>query len=178
MRPRQFVVVSGKVDRDINKLLFKSPEYEPLTKELNACSTRRMCIPFIRLTEGVKANWLRKNRREVVRFWADKAIDPDTFAIRQNAHLMPLPHALREIHFPTSMARMEEARHRFAFEELLYIHRRLASARKLASGPGAALSIPHDLSPRYESGLPFPLTGAQRRAIGEIFGDIQQRLRP
>lgn len=174
LRPRQFVVVSGKVDRDLNKLSFKSPEYEPLTKELQRLLDTANVYPIYPLTEGVKANWLRKNEREVVRFWADKAVDPIPAAIRHAERLMPLPHALREIHFPTSMPRMEDARHRFAFEELLYIQLGVFRQRaKWRQEPGRALPIPPDFVARYESGLPFPLTGAQRRAIGEIFGDIQ-----
>lgn len=174
LRLRQFVVVSGKVDRDLNKLSFKSPEYEPLTKELQRLLDTAHVYPIYPLTEGVKANWLRKNEREVVRYWADKAVDPLPAALRQTERLMPLSQALREIHFPTSMPRMQEARHRFAFEELLYIQLGVLRQRaKWRREPGRALPIPSDFLARYESGLPFPLTGAQRRAIGEVFGDIQ-----
>lgn len=174
LRPRQFVVVSGKVDRDLNKLSFKSPEYEVLTRELQRLLDTAHVYPVYPLTEGVKANWLRKTEREVVRFWADKVVDPIPAALRQSARLMPLPHALREIHFPTSMERMEDARHRFAFEELLYIQLGVfRQRRKWRAEPSRVLQVPGDFLARYESGLPFPLTGAQKRAIGEIFGDIQ-----
>lgn len=174
LRPRQFVVVSGKVDRDINKLSFKSPEYEPLTKELQRLLDTAHVYPVYPLTEGVKANWLRKTEREVVRYWADKVVDPIPSALRHTHRLMPLPHALREIHFPTSLPRKDEARHRFAFEELLYIQLGVFRQRnKWRAEPGRALEIAPDFLTRYESGLPFPLTGAQRRAIGEVFGDIQ-----
>ncbi len=121
LRPRQFIVVSGKVDRDLNKLSFKSPEYEPLTKELQRLLDTAHVYPIYPLTEGIKANWLRKTEREVVRYWADKVVDPVPSHVRQTAHLMPLREALREVHFPTSMERMEQARHRFAFEELLFL---------------------------------------------------------
>lgn len=171
---RQFIVVSGKVDRDINKLSFKSPEYEPLTKELQRLLDTAHVYPVYPLTEGVKAPWLRKTEREVVRYWADKVVDPLPSSLRHSAQLMPLPHALREIHFPTSMARMEEARHRFAFEELLYIQLGVFRQRKKwRQEPARSLHIQSDFLARYEAGLPFPLTGAQKRAIGEIFGDIR-----
>lgn len=174
LRPRQFVVVSGKVDRDLNKLSFKSPEYEVLTRELQRLLDTAHVYPVYPLTEGVKANWLRKTEREVVRFWADKVVDPIPASLRQSARFMPLAHALREIHFPTSMDRMEDARHRFAFEELLYIQLGVfRQRRKWRAEPSRILNIADDFLARYESGLPFPLTGAQKRAIGEIFGDIQ-----
>lgn len=174
LRPRQFVVVSGKVDRDLNKLSFKSPEYEVLTRELQRLLDTAHVYPVYPLTEGVKANWLRKTEREVVRFWADKVVDPIPASLRQSAQLMPLPLALREIHFPTSMERMEDARHRFAFEELLYIQLGVfRQRRQWRAEPGCRLKLEDDFLARYESGLPFPLTAAQKRAIGEIFGDIQ-----
>lgn len=172
-RPRQFLVVSGKVDRDLNKLTFKSPEFEPLTKELQRLLDTAHVYPVYPLTEGVKAPWLRKTEREVVRFWADKVTDPLPASLRQSARLMPLPQALREIHFPTSFAHMEDARHRFAFEELLFIQLGVFRQRsKWRAEPSRALKLENDFLARYESGLPFPLTGAQKRAIGEIFSDI------
>jgi ATP-dependent DNA helicase RecG len=174
LRPRQFIVISGKVDRDLNKLSFKSPEYEPLTKELQRLLDSAHVYPVYPLTEGVKANWLRKTEREVVRFWADKVVDPLPSPLRHSARLMPLPHALREIHFPTSMERMEDARHRFAFEELLYIQLGVFRQRKKwREEPARPLRIEADFLARYEAGLPFPLTDAQKRAIGEVFSDIQ-----
>lgn len=174
LRPRQFIVVSGKVDRDLNKLCFKSPEYEPLTKELQRLLDTAHVYPVYPLTEGVKANWLRKTEREVVRYWADKVPEPIPSAVRHSARLMPLPHALREIHFPTSMERMEDARRRFAFEELLYIQLGVFRQRRSwRQDPSRALHIQPDFMSNYEAGLPFPLTGAQKRAIGEIFNDLQ-----
>lgn len=174
LRPRQFVVVSGKVDRDLNKLSFKSPEYEPLTRELQRLLDTAHVYPVYPLTEGVKAKWLRATEREVVRFWADKVVDPLPATLRHTAQLMPLNDALREIHFPSSMGRMEDARHRFAFEELLYIQLGVFRQRKKwRQEPSRPLKIENDFLARYEAGLPFPLTGAQKRAIGEIFSDIQ-----
>jgi ATP-dependent DNA helicase RecG len=73
------------------------------------------------------------------------------------------------------MLQMEQARHRFAFEELLYIQLGVFRQRRKWRGePSRALPVAEHFLARYEEGLPFPLTGAQRRAIGEIFGDIQQ----
>ena len=175
LRPRQFIVVSGKVDRDLNKLSFKSPEYEPLTKELQRLLDAARVYPVYPLTEGIKANWLRKTERGVVGFWADKVVDPLPSALRASANLMPLSTALREIHFPSSMETMAAARHRFAFEELLYIQLGVfRQRRKWRQEPSKALHIEPDFLARFESGLPYALTGAQKRAIGEIFHDIQE----
>jgi ATP-dependent DNA helicase RecG len=71
------------------------------------------------------------------------------------------------------MERMEDARHRFAFEELLYIQLGVFRQRKKwRQEPGRALGIAPDFLERYEAGLPFPLTGAQRRSILQVLQDI------
>jgi ATP-dependent DNA helicase RecG len=172
---RQYYVISGKVDRDLNKLSFKSPEFEPLTKEVQRLLETARVYPVYPLTEGIKAGWLRKMERQVVGYWADKVTDPLPDAVRVDAQLMPLPNALREIHFPSSMPSMAAARHRFAFEELLYIQLGVLRQRqRWLQDPGRPLTIPPDFMERFESGLPYALTSAQRRAIGEIFQDIQK----
>jgi ATP-dependent DNA helicase RecG len=171
----QSYVISGKVDRDLNKLSFKSPEFEPLTKEVQRLLETARVYPVYPLTEGIKAGWLRKMERQVVGYWADKVTDPLPDAVRVDAHLMPLPTALREIHFPSSMPSMAAARHRFAFEELLYIQLGVLRQRqRWLQDPGRPLTIPPDFIGRFESGLPYALTGAQRRAIGEILQDLQK----
>lgn len=170
---RQYYVVSGKVDRDLNKLSFKSPEFEPLTNELQRLLETARVYPVYPLTEGIKASWLRKMERQVVSYWADKVPDPLPTSIRQNAHLMTLPHALHEIHFPSSMQSMNAARHRFAFEELLYIQLGVLRQRQQwLAEPGTALPVPADFLARFESSLPYPLTNAQQRVMGEILADL------
>lgn len=174
VRPRQYLVVSGRVDRDLNRLCFKSPEYEPLTKELQRMLTTARVYPIYPLTEGIKANWLRKIERGVVHFWADKVADPLPPAVRERAHLVPLRTALREIHFPASLQNMTEARRRLAFEELLYIQLGvLRQRRKWRMEPGKALPVPPGWTERYSAALPYTLTGAQQRAIREILQDLR-----
>src|SRR5438093_12392088 len=55
MRARMELVVSGRVDRDLNRLCFKSPEWEPLTKDLWRMLQRTRIYPIYPLTEGVTA---------------------------------------------------------------------------------------------------------------------------
>lgn len=174
LRPRQYIVASGKVDRDLNRLCFKSPEHEPLTKELQRMLNAARVYPIYPLTEGVKANWLRKIERGVVSFWADKVPDPLPAPIREHAQLAPLHTALREIHFPSTMTSMGEARRRLAFEELLYIQLGVfRQRRRWRAEPGKALGVAPDFMDRFTAALPYPLTGAQNRAIAEILHDLE-----
>jgi ATP-dependent DNA helicase RecG len=84
--------------------------------------------------------------------------------------------ALAAMHFPTGAQETERARERLAFEELLltqlvFLRRR---ARRRAEHGAPALEEPATLSARWlDSGLPFALTGEQRRTIGEIDADLR-----
>ena len=171
----QSYVVSGKVDRDLNRLSFKSPEHEALTKDLQRFLETARVYPIYPLTEGIKASWLRSTERDMVTYWADQVPEPLPPSIRTGAHLMNLGNALREIHFPTSLQSMNAARHRFAFEELLYIQLGVLRQRqRWLQEPGKSLPIDAAFMSRFESGLPYALTDAQKRAIGEVFSDIQR----
>ncbi len=85
--------------------------------------------------------------------------------------------ALAAMHFPHDHSDPETGRGRLAFEELLltqlvFLRRR---ARRRARGDALALQRPPSLSARWlESGLPFALTGDQRRAIETIREDLEQ----
>lgn len=75
--------------------------------------------------------------------------------------------AFAMVHHPASMEDVEEARRRFIFEELfcLQLGMLLMRGRDVAATGAPMKSAP--MGP-FEASLPFTLTGAQHRAIGEI----------
>jgi ATP-dependent DNA helicase RecG len=85
--------------------------------------------------------------------------------------------ALAAMHFPHDQADPDTGRGRLAFEELLltqlvFLRRR---ARRSARRDALALEGEPSLSARWlEGGLPFSVTGDQRRAIEEIREDLEQ----
>ena len=81
--------------------------------------------------------------------------------------------ALVALHRPRSPAEAERGRRRLAYEELLVLQlalRRRAAEREAAVA--AALPPPGELAARYRAALPFSLTAAQERAVGEIDADL------
>jgi ATP-dependent DNA helicase RecG len=82
--------------------------------------------------------------------------------------------AIRSIHAPESMAEMQIARKRLVFDELLRVQLGLVLRKRAleASTPGLAHVVDGPLVDRFHGALPFPLTGAQRRAIAEITADM------
>ena len=165
------IVISGRVDQDLGRLTFKHPEWEPLSKEL--LHTARI-VPIYPLTEGLTNRWLRRLVKGVVEFWAPKAADPLPEYIRMREQLPDLPTALSEIHFPTTLEKMETARRRLALDEFLAIQLGvLQQRRKWREQPGKALRVDDALISDFVASLPFALTMAQQRALNEILGDVQ-----
>jgi ATP-dependent DNA helicase RecG len=166
------IVISGRVDQDLGRLTFKHPEWEPLSKEL--LHTARI-VPVYPLTEGITNRWLRRLLNSVVEFWAPKVADPLPVSIRERENLLDLTTALREIHFPTSLEKMQAARRRLAYEEFLCIQIGvLRQRRKWREQPGKALRVDSRLISNFAAALPFQLTDAQKRAMNEILEDIQR----
>jgi ATP-dependent DNA helicase RecG len=83
--------------------------------------------------------------------------------------------ALAAMHFPRLPADLETGRRRLAFEELLLtqlVFLRRRAARRARTG-AAELGDRDALGERWlKDGLPFALTGDQRRAVEEIAGDL------
>lgn len=166
------IVISGRVDQDLGRLTLKQTDWEPLSNEL--VHTARI-VPVYPLTEGLTNRWLRRLIHSVVEYWADKIPDALPENIRERENLLPLAQALREIHFPSSFEKMEQARRRLALDEFLLIQLGVLRQRKQwREQPGRALTVEPTTLDRLIDSLPFKLTGAQQRAINEILGDLQK----
>lgn len=87
-----------------------------------------------------------------------------------------LADAYRSVHLPRDPAEANRARERFIFSEFLTlaIGAELRRRDRERDHHASALSIPSTLLGDVESNLPFPLTGAQKRVIGEIWNDMSR----
>ncbi len=171
-KPGRRIVISGRVDQDLGHLSLKPAEWEPLSKEL--LHTARV-VPVYPLTEGLTNRWLRRLTYHVIDHWAPRMPDALPPQIRERERLLDLGTALREIHFPSSVDKMQAARRRLAFEEFLRVQIGVLRQRsKWREQPGRPLPADPKLVADFAAGLPFQLTGAQRRAMDEILTDIQR----
>ena len=89
--------------------------------------------------------------------------------------LVPLHFALRNIHFPKDMISQEKAKSRLTFEELFYLQLSLLTQKYVRSRSEQGIAMPRvgEAFNRCYEALPFPLTGAQKRVITEIRGDMK-----
>ena len=82
--------------------------------------------------------------------------------------------AFNQIHNPESMAAAQAARRRLVVDELLRLQLALVMRKRAVEreSKGIRHVVDGELVRRFHGALPFPLTGAQQRAIAEIAGDL------
>ena len=85
-----------------------------------------------------------------------------------------LEKALRQLHRPASLTQAEEGRLRLAFDELFFLQLVQALARHLETEvePGITFTRTNELVRPLHESLRFRLTGAQTRALREIYDDM------
>ena len=104
------------------------------------------------------------------------SLDSVPTLLPKNVNLGTREHALHEIHFPTTEAQREAAREHLVFSEFFAMQVVIASRRSAASlRSGQAHCGPGELMEKFLRGLPFDLTEAQVRVIGELRRDLASR---
>ncbi|MDD2385870.1 MAG: ATP-dependent DNA helicase RecG [Bacteroidales bacterium] len=96
--------------------------------------------------------------------------------LRTQYNLKSLEESLFEIHFPTSVAILNQAQYRIKFEELFYIQLNLIQAkqRRKESSVGFVFDRSNDklVKECFFRKIPFDLTNAQTRVLQEIRQDL------
>ena len=159
----------GAVSGDFIGYNMKSPTFEPL--DAPPVTTRRV-LPIYPLTAGLSNTVMLKSVKQALAICDPPAeILPE--GIRQQYGILPAERAYRAIHEPQSMAEAEQAKRRLIFEEFFVFSAGLSLMRAARAEKKTEPFTELNLEPFY-SALPFTLTGAQKRAIGEILGDFQR----
>ncbi len=147
----------------------------PVT-EVNSTATKKTgrILPVYPLTAGLTQTHIR-NATECALKDLDGTL-PDILPsnLCEEYGFKPMLESLSDLHLPKNYEDFENARQRFAFEELLVLQagiRLLGDERKNFS----AVPIKNVKSIKnFAQKLPFELTNAQKRVINEICADIQK----
>ncbi len=168
------VVISGKVDQYLGRLVFNSPEWEPL--EMDPLQTRRI-VPVYPLTEGLSSKRMRAVMDTAVTRWSRHIPDPLPESIRKRRDFYSLPQAVQQIHFPATQDSLHHARQRLIFDELFLLQLGMQGQRhKWQSQPGIPLVIDEEALSQFRASLPYQLTDAQNRVVNEIITDMRQEI--
>jgi len=167
------IFLFGKVSRDKKgRWTMGNPDYEIAHDDAESYIHMDRIAPIYPLTEGVTQRVLRR-----IMFVATQKF---TFTAPEfypaPARMMPRQEAFHVIHFPESFPAGERARQRLAYDEFFVLQcvvalRRMSRntthrRRSTRSGELGALSA------RWRELLPYTLTNAQQRVMGEIDADL------
>ena len=159
----------GAISGDFTGYGMTNPVFEGLGSP--PVTTRRI-LPIYPLTAGVNnAAILRAVRQALAICDPPAEIIPEP--VRRQYGILPAERAYYAIHEPTSMEEAELAKRRLIFEEFFVFSAGLSLLRAARSGKQTAPYYNIDIQP-FLDGLPFALTGAQRRAIDEIRQDVSR----
>ncbi len=173
------MMVSGVVQMHSGRPQLAHPDFEvfepgvPNDQSGPGLHTGRM-VPVYGLTSGVGQHWLRGLIHQALERMGDLHVDPLPSDLRARHGMPGRRQALEDIHFPPDEKQLEAARNRLVYEEIFSIQILMALRRESRRGlDGVTLNKPGDLTSRLVTGLPFELTGAQRRVLREILADMR-----
>jgi ATP-dependent DNA helicase RecG len=108
--------------------------------------------------------------------WVGELEDPVPEPVLSEHDFSGRSWSMWEVHAPGSLGGKSEARRRLGFDELLRLQLVLVMRKRAVERDceGIAHNVGSELLERFRKGLPFALTGAQERAIGEIEADLGQ----
>ena len=168
-------LISGKLESYDGWLQMPHPDHVVAVDAPGAGATLPVLEPVYPLTAGLTNTYLRKLIAKALERLPETPewMDPEW---RKQNTWPSFSEALRQLHAPEATADFEPgapARQRLAYDELLANQLALALIRqRLRRGAGRKIVAPSTLRQRLVSGLPFRLTGAQRRALAEIDADL------
>jgi len=164
------IVLSGKIDQYLGRLVMNNPEWEPL--EQQNLHTNRI-VPVYPLTANITQRWLRRLMYQVVNYWAARVQDHLPEEIRRKGELIPLSSALLQVHFPDSLERLKSARQRLAFDEIFLLQLGVLRQKRTWQNRSARIfDTPEDWLAGQVERLPFDLTGAQQNALSDVKADL------
>ncbi len=120
------------------------------------------------------AEWVAETLRRTLPPTGRGLLDPLPAHLLDDHDFITRDAAFQGIHQPDTMAHMAEARRRLVFDELFRLQLALVLRKRAIERTevGLAHVIDGPLLKGFTQNLPFDLTGAQTRAIGEITGDL------
>jgi ATP-dependent DNA helicase RecG len=171
LTPEMQIVVSGKIDLYLGRMVINNPEWERLDKQ--QLHTNRI-VPVYPLTSKLTQRWMRNIMHKTVTLWAPRIREFLPRNIRDEAGLVDLPTAISQIHFPDSTETLRTAKYRLSFDEIFLMQLGvLQQKREWQSTKARAFSVTDGWIDEQVQKLPFRLTSAQTRVIQEIRADLE-----
>ncbi len=170
IRLSQAIVLSGKIDIYLGRPVMNNPEWEP--SDQDNLSTNRI-VPVYSVNSNLKQNFLRRMAFNTVRHWSDLLPEFLPDSVLESADLLPLTRAIEQIHFPSSQNTLRAAQRRLAFDEYFLLQLSvLTQKRRWSASSANRFEITDVQLETWGNSLPYRLTAAQQKAIGDIRKDL------
>jgi len=164
------VLLAGTIELN-GGLVMKNPEYEKVSSD--PVHAGRI-VPIYPETRGLTSRWLRPKILPLL--WLAEQFEEILPAeLAERRQLMPRATAIKQMHFPQSLDTLDQARDRFAFEEIFVnqVANQLAKRARKAH-PAHAIEFDESAARAFVAALPFKLTNAQRKAAWQILTDMRK----
>ena len=165
-------VISGRAD--INPysggLEISVKDYEILDGQTEA----DVIVPKYPLTAGLYQKTIRRLIKQTLQNYLALVTDPIPEEVTKRLGNEQLKNAVLGLHFPKTPDDIERYRSRIAFDEFFILQSAIAVRRKevRVDTKGIAFDVETQLLSKFESGLPFVLTRAQKRVLESIKRDM------
>ncbi len=171
------VAASGLVKANKFGVTLDNPEIEVLESHGDFIESIKIgrILPVYPLSEGIAADIVRFAVLAILPV-VEQLKDPLPNELKKQYQLCDLKEALAQIHYPESEEFLSRARRRLIFDEFFYLQLGFLQRRLLKKQENQNTVIFNPTGRMIESFnelLPFKLTQAQSRVIGEILKDLQ-----
>jgi ATP-dependent DNA helicase RecG len=117
--------------------------------------------------------------KAVIDLWSEKLTDFLPVQTKTRQILLDLPQAISQAHFPDDLTLKDRARVRLAFDELFLLQLGVLSKKRSwqEGQPGNPLILGSEVITalqQFKNSLPFKMTKAQEKALGEILSDLSK----
>lgn len=167
------LVVFGQVKEGVWGLQIESPEWEVVESD-DVQDGFASIVPVYPLTEKISQKVMRRITASAIQL-VEVLRDPLPQSVLEEHRFPSLHTALEQVHRPESFEAAQRARRRLVFEEFFILQLHLCMRhQELGREAGIAFSADESVLEEIQRILPWPLTDAQRRVIGEIYADMRQ----
>ena len=167
-------ILIGQVKAGYN-FQMTNPEYKKLTNQKEM--EKGEILPIYSTTKNFTQNSLRKILKKNLKEFSNCIQENIPSEIVEKYKILDRKKALKEIHFPENRKFLEEAKRRFAIEELLVLEMGILQNKYLGGDIFERkynLLDKRELVKKYLKSLNFTLTNAQKKVITEIYKELNE----
>lgn len=167
----QMYYFSGQYELSYQRMQLMNPSAEMVADF--TLNTARI-VPVYRENKSISSKQIRKIIGQCLAV-ADTLPETLPTWLVQSAQLMNRAEAVRAMHYPETSEQLATARRRLGYEEVFELSlASLLNKQEIAAEQSLAIPFDEQLAKEFVGHLPFTLTNDQRKAVWQIYLDMQQ----